>query len=92
MIRRGRPPKPEGAVTPAQRKAEQRERDREALLADGVAVDGLTMTALVEGLPSLVAGNQPGMLGAVLVELGRRGGVTVTVKVPTNTPKVRAVK
>ena len=78
MNRRGRPPKPEGALTPAQWKAAQRERDRVALWVDQVAVDGLTTTALVEGLPSLIAGGQSGMLGAVLAELGRRGGVTVT--------------
>ena len=79
MNRRGRPPKPEGALTPAQWKAAQRERDRVALWVDQVAVDGLTTTALVEGLPSLIAGGQTELLGAVLAELGRRGGVTVTV-------------
>ncbi len=78
MNRRGRPPKPDGALTPAQWKAAQRERGRVALWVDGVAVAGLTTTALVEGLPSLIAGDHPEMLGAVLVELGRRGGVTLT--------------
>lgn len=80
MNRRGRPPKPEGASTPAQWKAAQRERDRVALWVDGVAVEGLTTTALVEGLPSLIARDQPTVLGAVLVELGRRGGVSVVVR------------
>ena len=42
--------------------AAQRERDRVALWVDGVAVDGLTTTALVEGLPSLIAGDQPAVL------------------------------
>lgn len=92
MNRRGRPPKPEGALTPAQWKAAQRERDRVALWVGGVAVDGLTTTALVEGLPRLIAGDQPGVLGAVLAELGRRGGVTVTARVAARVPGMRVGK
>ena len=80
MNRRGRPPKPEGALTPAKWKAAQRERDRVALWVDGVAVEELTTTALVEGLSSLIGGDQPAVLGAALVELGQRGGVFLTVR------------
>lgn len=80
MNRRGRPPKPEGALAPAQWKAAQRERDRVALWVEGCSVAELTTTGLVEGLPSLIAGGQPEMLGDVLVELGRRGGVAVTAR------------
>ena len=78
MKPRGRPPKPEGALTPAERKAAQRERDRAALSARGGVMDELTTSALVESLPRLIAGKRAGRLIAVLVELGRRGGVTVT--------------
>ena len=78
MNRRGRPPKPEGALTPAQRKSTQRERDRAAVFARGSVMDELTTTALLESLPNLIATKRQGRLRAVLVELGRRGGVTLT--------------
>ena len=74
---RGRPPKPEGPATPAQRKRAQRDRDRLALWAAGVSMDELTTSALIEQIPALIRNEHPGMLGAVLVELGRRGGVSV---------------
>ena len=75
---RSGPPAPGGALTPAQRKRAQRERDRAALWAPGVSLDTLTTAALLEALPGLLAGERPGTLGAVLIELGRRGGVSVT--------------
>lgn len=78
MNRRGRPPKPEGASTPAQRKAAQRERDRAAMRAAGTVMHELPVSALVESLPSLIARRRKARLMAVLTELGRRGGVTVT--------------
>ena len=78
--RRGRPPKPEGALTDAERKAAQRERNRVAIHIHGAAAEALTTTALVEGLPGLIAGDLPGLLGVVLVELGRRGGLAVIAK------------
>lgn len=78
MTRRGRPPKPEGALTAAERKAAQRERGRAALQgAEGAELSELATAALVEGLPGLIAIRGDGLLGAVLVELGRRGGLAV---------------
>ena len=68
------------ALTPAQRKRAQRERGRTALWASGVSLDTLPASALVEALPGLLAGERPGTLGAVLAELGRRGGLTVTTR------------
>ena len=64
MNRRGRPPKPEGALTAGERKAAQRERDRLALQGDeGAGLGELTTTALVEGLPGLIATQGEGLLG-----------------------------
>ena len=80
MATRGRPPSASGALTAAERKAAQRERDRAALWVPGAPLDELTLSALVESLPRLIADEAPGTLGAVLVEIGRRGGVSVTVK------------
>lgn len=77
MNRRGRPPKPEGPLTPAERKAAQRERDRAAIQARSGAMRELTTTALAESLPGLIAAKRKGRLVAVLVELGRRGGVGI---------------
>ena len=77
---RGRPPKPEGPATPAQRKRAQRARDRLALWAAGDSMDELTTSALVEQISALIRDERPGTLGAVLVELGRRGGVSVTAR------------
>lgn len=79
MTTRGRPPSTGGALTAAQRKTAQRARDRVAIWSGG-SMDELTITALLENLPSLIVGERPGTLGAVLVELGRRGGVTVTAR------------
>lgn len=87
MTQRGRPPKIEGAQTPAQRKAAQRERERAALHAKGADVGELSTTALVEGLPGLIAGKHAGALGVALVELGRRGGVAVTVMTESESPR-----
>ena len=69
-----------GAMSAAQRKAAQRARDRAALWAVGGLLDGLTTAALVECLPSLIAGQSVGTLGAVLKEIGRRGGLTITTR------------
>lgn len=80
MTTRGRPPSAAGALTPAQRKSAQRARDHAALWAVGAAMDELTTSALLESLASLIAEQRAGTLGAVLVELGRRGGVTVTAR------------
>ena len=77
---RGRPPKPEEPATPAQRKRAQRARDRLALWAADVSMDELTTSALIEQIPALIRDERPGTLGAVLVELGRRGGVFVKAR------------
>ena len=58
-------------MTPTERKRAQRERDRAALWAPGASLDTL---------PGLLAGERPGTLSAVLAELGRRGGLTVTTR------------
>lgn len=68
------------AMTPTERKRAQRERERAALWTPGVALDTLTTAALLEALPGLLAGERPGTLAAVLAELGRRGGLTVTTR------------
>ena len=75
-----RPHKPAAAATSAQRKRAQRARDRLALWAVGASMDELTTSALVEQIPALIRDDRPGMLGAVLVELGRRGGVLVSAR------------
>lgn len=75
---RGRPPSPGGALTAAQRKRAQRERDRATLWTPGASLDTLPTTALLEALPGLLSAEWPGTLGAVLIELGRRGGLSVT--------------
>lgn len=80
MATQGRPISESGAQTVAQRKAAQRARDRAGLWAVGGLLDGLTTTALVECLPSLIAERSVGTLGAVLKEIGRRGGLTVTAR------------
>ena len=79
MTTRGRPPLEAGAQTPAQRKAAQRMRDRATVESRAQSVDGLTISALAEAVPKLIADKRPARLGVVLVELGKRGGVTVTV-------------
>lgn len=64
-------------LTPAERKRAQRKRYWAALMA-GEPLAGLTLAALLKALPALVAGKHQSTLALVLVELGRRGGVTVT--------------
>jgi hypothetical protein len=68
------------ALTPAERKRAQRKRDRAALFTPGASIDTMPTSGLLEALPSLLDGEWPGILGAVLRELGRRGGVTVTAR------------
>ena len=66
------------ALTPAQRKRAQRVRDRATLWTPGASLDTLPTTALMEALPGLLGADRPGTLGAMLIELGRRGGLSVT--------------
>ncbi len=66
--------------TAAQRKRDQRRRDRAALYLDDGPLDAIRTTVLVEALPVLI-GAAPHALASVLTELGRRGGVTVTAQV-----------
>lgn len=81
----GRPPiNPQGAMTPAERKAAQRERDRARVQAPRPAVDQMPTSGLTEALPGLIASRRRGALAAVLVEMGRRGGVTVTINPATD--------
>ena len=54
-------------------------------------MDELTTSALVEQIAMLIRDERPGTLGAVLVELGRRGGVTVTAR-PASFARGRRVK
>jgi hypothetical protein len=79
--RPGRPPiNPRGAMTPAERKAAQRERDRARVQASRPAVDQMPTSGLIEALAGLIASKRRVALAAVLVELGLRGGVTVTIQ------------
>jgi len=89
--KRGRPPKPEGAATAAERKRAQRARDTAALWAAGGSIDELTTSALIEHIAKLIHDERPGTLGAVLTELGRRGGVAVTAR-PYGAPPGKRVK
>jgi hypothetical protein len=88
---RGRPPKAEGALTPANRKRAQRARDLAALWAPGGMLDGLTLSALVEKIPTLIREQRSGTLSEVLVEIGRRGGVVVRAR-PGSSPPGQRVK
>lgn len=78
----GRPPKPGGALTAAQRKAAQRERDRTALRCEVAALHQIPTSGLVEGLPGLIAAGDHDALAAALVELGKRGGLKVAITRP----------
>ena len=78
-----RPINPQGAMTPAERKAAQRERDRARVQASRPAVDQMPTGGLAEALPRLIASRRRGALAAVLVELGRRGGVAITIQPAT---------
>ncbi len=90
-MNRGRPPSDAGALTPAQRKQAQRTRDRATLWAPGSSLDTLPLSGLLEALPGLLTGEKPGTLGAVLKEIGRRGGVTVTVRESPMGPERRVI-
>ncbi len=70
---RGRPPKPEGALTPAERKRAQRDRDRATLYGTAV-IDTMTLDGLLAGVQHALAEGQVATLATVLKELGRRGG------------------
>ena len=88
MNRRGRPPKLEGELTPAERKAAQRDRDRAAMRDAGCAAIGeLSTSALVEGLPEMIAIRGDALFGAVLIELSRRGGLTLRLSPRRNPTK-----
>ena len=73
-----RPPSPQGPKTTAQRKADQRERDRLAAWGDAPLADATT-AALLDALGACLTGKYPERSGRLLVELGRRAGVIVTV-------------
>jgi hypothetical protein len=73
-------PADDGPKSAAQRKREQRQRDWRHLTTSGVSIDEASTSALVESINRLIADAMPGILGAVLTELGRRGGVAVTTR------------
>ena len=73
-----RPPSPNGPKTVAQRKADQRERDRLAAWGDKPLTE-VTAAALLDALAACLTGKYPERTGRLLVELGRRAGVCVTV-------------
>ena len=80
MIEPSPGPIPAALRTAASRKAAQRERARVALVAPGAALDAVTTTALAEALPLLIRdAARKQTLAAALIELGRRGGVSVCV-------------
>jgi len=76
-------------MTPADRKRAQRERDLAALWAPGVSFDELTLGALVEQIAGLIRDERPGTLAQVLVEIGRRGGVSVRASPRAGAPGKR---
>lgn len=76
---RGRPPKAEGALTTAQRKAAQRQRDHEAIWGDDGLAEAST-AGLQAAVGHCVTGAYCDRLGLVLIELGRRGGLRVTTR------------
>jgi len=73
-----RPPSPNGPKTVAQRKADQRNRDRQAAWGDTPLAE-VTAAALLDALGACLSGKYPERSGRMLVELGRRAGVIVTV-------------
>jgi len=73
-----RPPSPHGPKTASQRKADQRERDRLAAWGDA-PLAGATAAALLDALGACLTGAYPERTGRLLVELGRRAKVIVTV-------------
>jgi len=75
-----RPPTPNGPKSAAQRKADQRERDRLAAWGDAPLADA-TAAALLDALAACLNGKYLERTGRLLAELGRRAGVSVTVTI-----------
>jgi len=73
-----RPASPNGPKTPAERKAEQRARDRVAAWSDSPLTD-LTHEALLAALGACMVGSYPTRARLLLAEAARRAGVAVTV-------------
>ncbi len=73
-----RPPSPTSPKTPAQRKADQRQRDRLAAWGDTPLAE-VTGAALLDALGACLTGRYPERAGRLLLELGRRARVSVTV-------------
>lgn len=77
--RRGRPRKPGGALTPAERKQAQRLRDHNTIYGSMV-IDTVTTDGLPTAVRHALAEGRTATLTAVLKELGRRGGLVVTAR------------
>lgn len=75
--RRGRPPKAEGAQTPAERKRAQRTRDLTALCGSALTLESVTLDGLLTAARRALAEGQRAILADVLKELGHRGGLNV---------------
>jgi hypothetical protein len=73
-----RPPSTTSPKTPAQRKADQRQRDRLAAWGDTPLADATT-AALLDALCACPTGKCPERSARLLAELFRRLGVIVTV-------------
>lgn len=73
-----RPPSKAGPKSAAQRKAEQRQRDRLAAWSDSPLTD-LTHEALLAALGACMVGSYPTRARLLLAEVARRAGVNVTV-------------
>ena len=73
-------PSSNGPKTAAQRKTDQRERDRLAAWGDAPLGDA-TATALLNVLAACLTGRYPERAGRLLVELGHRARVNVTATV-----------
>ena len=76
-----RPPSPTGPKTAAQRKAEQRQRDKLAAWSDAPLTEA-TATALLAALGVCVQepSRYPERASKLLAELARRAGLKVTVR------------
>lgn len=79
MATRGRPPKPGGAQTAAQRKAAQRQRDRINAWSDAPLLAEATVQALQAAAGHCIKKGYTDRLALVLRELGRRGGLAVSI-------------
>lgn len=78
-----RPAKTPGAPqTPAQRKAEQRQRDRLKAWSDEPLTES-TNEGLLSALGACLGGDYPERAGKLLNEVARRAGVTVTLRAGT---------